>query len=167
VIVSETHWKQNFDYKYTGTYELKQGETKTLVISRTATEEVMSTTGQKQLCFVAYFSRQEKPMILNKTNCKTITKMYGAYVENWIGKAIIIESKLVKSFGEMVDALRVKNSIPVTSKPADFEPAKKKLLACIGLDQLKAVYLSLSKEEQAATVTTKEEMKEKLSERAE
>lgn len=162
-MTTETHWKQNFDYKYTGAYELKPGETKTLTIKRLCNEEVMSTSGQKQLCFVAYFDAQEKPMVLNKTNCKTITKLYGPYIEVWIGKQIIIESKKVKAFGEEVDALRVKNSFPKTLTASEIETAKEKLSECKTLEQLKTVFLSLSKELQAATNQTKDTIKTTLS----
>lgn len=158
--MSETHWKQNFDYKYTGAYELKTGETKILTIQRTCQEEVTSTTGQKQLCFVAYFHGQSKPMVLNKTNCKTITKLYGPFIEQWVGKAIEIEAKKVSAFGDEVEALRVKKSFPKV--PIDIESAKKKLLQCTTVDQLKTAYLLLSSAEQAATTAVKDEIKAKL-----
>jgi len=49
-------------------------------------------------------------MILNKTNCKIITTVIDTpYIEQWIGKSIIIYAAKVKAFGGMVEALRVKN----------------------------------------------------------
>lgn len=161
--MSETHWKQNFNFKYTGAYELRQGETKTLTIKRTCNEEVMSTSGQKQMCFVAHFEGQSKPMVLNKTNCKTISKLYTPIVENWIGKQIVVESQSVKAFGETVDALRVKATFP-TQKKIDITIPKQILEACVSLNDLKSTYLSLSKEEQAATVQIKDAVKKRLSE---
>src|SRR4030042_5116060 len=119
--MSETHWKQNFNYKYTGAYELAQGETRTVTIKKTCTEEVASTNGDKQMCFVAYFEENNKPMVLNKTNCKTIEKLYGPIIEKWIGKKVIIEAKKVKAFGDMVDALRIKHSLPKAEAPSNFE----------------------------------------------
>jgi len=159
--MAETHWKQNFDYKYTGAYELKTGETKILTIQRTCQEEVASTTGQKQLYFVAYFHGQSKPMVLNKTNCKTITKLYGPFIEQWIGKAIEIEAKKVSAFGDEVEALRVKKSFPKLAK-INVDEATFRLQSCLTLEGLKEVFLSLSKEEQAATTATKDAIKAQL-----
>jgi len=156
----QTHWKQNFDYKYTGAYELKPGETKVLTIQRTCQEEATSTTGQKQVCFVAYFAGQSKPMVLNKTNCKTITKLYGPFVEQWIGKSIEIESKIVSAFGDEVEALRVKKTFPKIA--FNIEEIKERLSECNSIEQLKSVYQSLSKEEQAASSLFKDELKTKL-----
>ena len=48
-----THWKQNFNYKYTGAYEIAPGEEKRLVIDRLTREEVASVQGKKEMCFVA------------------------------------------------------------------------------------------------------------------
>lgn len=108
-----THWKKEFNYDYLGSYSLLPGEEKTLTIKETKKQEVKGADGKKQDCFVAYFVENEKPMILNKTNCKTITKLYNTpYIENWKGIRIIVESATVKAFGDVVDALRVKNINP-------------------------------------------------------
>lgn len=157
-----THWKQNFDYKFTGAYELQPGEERTLTINKTAREEVANTTGTKTLCFVAYFTESNKPMVLNKTNCKTIAKLYGANVEGWIGKRIIIKSEQVKAFGELVDALRVKNVMPQAAKPVDYSAQIAKLRACKTIDELAATYKAFTGPEQVGTMTVKDEMKLKL-----
>lgn len=157
-----THWKQNFNYAFTGAYELQPGEERTLTIKETKKEEVANTNGGKELCFVAYFSESNKPMILNKTNCKTISKLYGPFVENWIGKRITIKSETVKAFGETVDALRVKNVMPQPAKPIDYSLQTKMLRDCQTIEDLQTVYKSLTPTEQAATVSVKDEMKTKL-----
>lgn len=159
----ETHWKQNFNYKYTGAYELNAGECKTVTISKTCREEVSSTKGDKQLCFIAYFQGSSKPMVLNKTNCKIIAKMYGSMIERWIGKQIIIEAKAVKAFGEVVEALRVKHTIP----KAETINTKKLIMAiddCIDMDELKAVYTAMTPAERSAMLKCKDAKKVKLSE---
>lgn len=157
-----THWKQNFNYKYAGAYELAPGETKTLTIKHCGKEDVMSINGDKQNCLVVYFSESSKPMVLNKTNCKTIEKLYGPFVETWVGKRIIIESKKVKAFGEEVDALRVKKVAPAPLVQVDYSGCINKLKACKSLEELKTVYTSFSPEEQAATATTKDGLKGQL-----
>ncbi|MBQ2443125.1 MAG: hypothetical protein II498_07235, partial [Ruminococcus sp.] len=57
-------------------------------------------------------------MILNSTNMKTITKLFGTpYIEDWSGRRIQIGIEKVKAFGDVVDALRVRKFIPAENVP--------------------------------------------------
>ncbi len=117
-----THWKQEFNYDYLGSYSLLPNEEKTLTIKETKVVKVKNTDGKDQDCFVAYFVEAEKPMILNKTNCKMITKVYGTpYIEQWKSIRIVVYALQVKAFGEVVDALRIKNINPDSSALSDIE----------------------------------------------
>lgn len=117
-----THWKQEFNYDYLGSYSLLPNEEKTLTIKETKKVKVKGADGKEQECFVAYFSENEKPMILNKTNCKTISKVYNSpYIEQWKGIRIVIIALPVKAFGETVDALRVKNINPDADLLSDIQ----------------------------------------------
>lgn len=108
-----THWKKEFNYDYLGSYSLLPNEEKTLTIKETKKQKVKGADGKEQECFVAYFIENEKPMILNKTNCKVISKIYSTpYIEQWNGIRIIVYAAQVKAFGDLVDALRVKNINP-------------------------------------------------------
>lgn len=117
----KTHWKKNFNYNYLGSYSLNEGQQVTLTIVEVKKELVTSGTGQQEECTVAYFKEavngEKKPMILNKTNCKVIEKLYKTpYIEEWKGKRVTIYTENVKAFGEYVDALRVKASVPKAGK---------------------------------------------------
>ena len=80
----------------------------------------MGADGKKEDCIVCYWKEKEKPMILNVTNCKTITKVVGTpYIEQWAGHRIQIGVENVKAFGDVVQALRVKKT-----KPRDAEAEK-------------------------------------------
>lgn len=158
----ETHWKKNFNYNYIGSYELSCGEERTLTIKETKQEKVKDQSGREEMCFVAYFQGSSKPMVLNKTNCKTIEKLYGPFIENWIGKKIIIKSEKVKAFGDVVDALRVKKSVPQTEK-IDIDSIRTKLASCKDLEDLKSTFLALTPAQQSLSVKIKDEMKNKLS----
>jgi len=159
-----THWKQNFNYTYTGAYELAPNEERTLTISSTSREEVQGSDGKKEMCFVARFAGSSKPMILNKTNCKTLEKLYGPYVEAWIGKRVIIKAEKVKAFGDVVEALRIKKTVPQPEKAIDIEPIRERLELCESLDQLKNTYTALTPAEKAATIHIKDAVKAKLTE---
>ena len=135
------HWKQNFDYKYTGAYELQPNEEKIVTITKVCKEEVNSTDGKKQMCLVAYFEESSKPMVLNKTNCKTIEKLYSPFIEDWTGKKITVFSQKVKAFGDTVDALRIRPTKPIV-KSVDYSAQIEQIEACKTLDELKAVWTS-------------------------
>lgn len=117
-----THWKKEFNYDFLGSYSLLPKEEKTLTIKETRKQMVKGADGKEKECFVAHFLENEKPMILNKTNCKVISKVYGTpYIEQWKGIRIIIYATPVKAFGEEVDALRIKNENPDSNSLADIE----------------------------------------------
>jgi hypothetical protein len=91
---------------------------------------------------------QVKPMILNNTNAKTISKVHQTpYMEQWTGKKIQIYARRVRAFGEDVDALRVRDFVP---KSVTVDPTKAIAIinAATTLDELKKAYTSLTKEEQ-------------------
>lgn len=82
---------------------------------------VTGSNGQKSECFVAYFHENAKPMILNKTNCKTIEKLFNTpNIEEWVNKQIQIGSTRINAFGEMTDCLRVR---PFAPKLSEERPA--------------------------------------------
>jgi len=106
--MAKTHWKTWTNPDYLGAYSLTPGQDKVLTIKDVRHEEVTGPDGKKEKCIVLHFKENEKPMICNKTNAKTITKIYGsAFIEDWAGKKIQITATKVKAFGEMVEALRV------------------------------------------------------------
>ena len=108
-----THWKTQFNYDYLGAYSLPDGKDIILTIRETKKEQVVGTSGKKEECFVAYFFENVKPMILNRTNCKTMTKIFKTQnFEEWVNKQIQIGSVMVDAFGEKVDSLRIRPFIP-------------------------------------------------------
>lgn len=118
----KTHWKNNFNYNYLGAYSLQEGQEVTLTINSVKKELVTGENGQKEECTIAHFkesfNNEMKPMILNKTNCKVIQKLYNTpYIEDWKGKRItLFVQQNIKAFGELVDALRVKQIAPKSKK---------------------------------------------------
>lgn len=108
-----THWKKLNNPNYLGTYALEPGKDMVLTIQSVREETVIGADGKKEQCMVMRFSESVKPMILNTTNAKTINKLTGTpYVEQWAGQKIQIYSAEVKSFGEVVDALRIRPFAP-------------------------------------------------------
>lgn len=107
------HWKQLLNPDYLGAYSLEPGTDKILTIKSIVREMITGTGGKKEECPVCHWHEQEKPMILNATNLKTIAKMYGNDYDQWIGKRVqIYVDHHVEAFGEIVDGLRIRKKLP-------------------------------------------------------
>lgn len=107
-----THWKKLTNPNYIGAHDLQPGQEVKITIDTVSKEPVKGPDGKEEMCVVAKLkgTATGKPMILNKTNMKIIAKVLDTpYIEEWSGKSVIIYAAKVKAFGELVDALRVKN----------------------------------------------------------
>ena len=119
--MQRTHWKQLVNTDYIGAYAL-DGQDLTLTIKTVQHEQVTGTNGKKEVCPVAYFAEDCKPMILNRTNMKQITKLYNSpYIEDWSGKKITIYPTTTKLGGEVVECLRIRPVIPKQAAPVNCE----------------------------------------------
>lgn len=114
-----THWKKLVNPDYLGAYSLTKGESKILTIKEVTREMVKGTGGKSQECTVAHFKENEKPMILNRTNCKAIQKAYKTpFIEDWANKKVEIYAVNIDAFGEKdIEALRIKPEEPRLEKP--------------------------------------------------
>jgi len=109
----KTHWKKLQNYDYLGAYSLTNGEDMTVTIESVSKEIVKGDKGKEEECTVAKI-KGDKPMILNRTNCKMIQKIYGTpYIEEWAGKKITLYVAKIKAFGEdNLECLRIRPSAP-------------------------------------------------------
>ena len=114
-----THWKKLENPDYLGAYALVPGQDLVVQIKSVGQEDVYNPSSNgKESCTVVHFvDKSIKPMILNVTNCKTISKIYDTpYIEQWSGKYISIYIAKVKAFGEVVEALRIRPKAPTINK---------------------------------------------------
>jgi hypothetical protein len=119
---SKTHWKKLQNPDYLGSYSLDPGKDLILTIKAVKVEQVTGPDNRKEDCTVMYFVENAKPMIVNATNAKTITKLYKTpYIEEWAGKKIQIFSTEVKAFGDVVEALRIRPKIPTQAVPISLK----------------------------------------------
>ena len=108
-----THWRKLHNPDYLGAYALEPGKDKVVTIKAVRSETVTGSDGKKEECMVMYFEGNVKPMIVNSTNSKTISKVLGTpYIEKWAGGKIQLFATNVKAFGEVVEALRVRPFAP-------------------------------------------------------
>ena len=140
-----THWKKLTNPNYIGAYSLQPGEERIVTITKVVRENVKGIDGKSEECTVAHL-QGEKPMILNATNCKTLTKIYQTpYIEQWSGKSVIIYAAKIKAFGEEIEALRIKNVKPENAMLTPDHPKWKEAVKALAagkttIDKIAARY---------------------------
>lgn len=156
---NKTHWKTQFNYDYLGTYSLPDGKDIVLTIQRAIKQDVIGNDGKKEQLLVCHFKENVKPMIINRTNCKTITKVIGSpYLEDWTDKLIQVGAVSVKAFGDVVDALRVR---PFAPKPAQPEKLTVETGTAVWNNIVKLIQQGRKVEEaQTKYIFTKEQVRE-------
>lgn len=131
--VEKTHWKVLQHPDYIGAYALMKGDHNSelnVKIDSVKREIVTGPDGKKEECTIMLIP-PHKPMILNATNQKNLTKAIGSpFIEDWSGKTVTLFVAKVKAFGDTVDALRIKDKLPDVVKP-EFTPEHKQWAAAI------------------------------------
>jgi hypothetical protein len=116
---NKTHFKKLRNPSYIGSYELMvgNGSVELNVTIERATKEMVQNGDKKEEAMVIYL-KGHKPMIVNSTNAKNISKALNSpYIEDWVGKEITLYVAKIKAFGEHVDALRVKTITSIKQLP--------------------------------------------------
>lgn len=118
-----THWKQLINMDYIGAYALPDGKDLTLTIDHVVKENVTGNNGKKEMCMVAYFKEKDyKPMILNRTNAKSITALAGSpYIEKWQGQRITLYATTTRLGGDTVECLRIRPTVAEKTGPIHCE----------------------------------------------
>lgn len=116
--MDKTHWKSLTNPNYLGGYSIPEGQDIIVTIDFVRREEVVGAGGKKEFEVVAHLKDGVLPFILNKTNMKTIQKLYKSpYIEDWSGRAIQIYFDPTIKFGrETVGGLRVRDFVPKQQK---------------------------------------------------
>lgn len=125
---NKTHWKKLHNPDYLGAYSLMDGEKPTelvVTIKSVGVEAVTGADGKKEDNMVAQMVNN-KPMVINATNAKVLEKLYGPYVEDWAGKRITLYVAKIRAFGESVDALRIRPTVPSAPALPELTPTHPK-----------------------------------------
>ena len=75
---------------------------------KATTEEVLEKDGKAEKKLVVWFTNDERGLVLNKTNNRTIRAAYGDDTANWVGKIIVVFPTMTDVRGKMTPALRVR-----------------------------------------------------------
>lgn len=162
---SLTHWKKMVNPKYLGSHDLFISDGKysevTVEITKVQVEEVIGEGNKKDNCLVAHLKGM-KPVILNRTNSKTIAKLAGSpAIERWVGVQVILTVSKVKAFGAVHDAIRVKDE-KVNATPKDYTTQIEAINACADMPSLVAVWNGLDADAKGACLSHKDSRKKQL-----
>jgi hypothetical protein len=86
------------------------------------TEQELGVGKDKEQKLVVWFTNDERGLVLNVTNNRTIRGAYGDPTEGWVGKIVVIFPAMVDVRGKMGPALRVR--IPPPKQAAAATPSK-------------------------------------------
>ncbi len=133
--MSKTHWKQMVNLDYIGAYALTDGKDLTLTIDHVVRENVTGNNGKKEQCMVLYFKERDyKPMILNRTNAKSITTLVGSpYIEDWSGHRITLYATTTRLGGDVVECLRIRPTVTETTAPIHCDICGTVIVPAFGL----------------------------------
>lgn len=139
---TRTHWKLLINPDYIGAYSLPPGEDMTVTIRHVTRQIVKGQEGKEEECTVAHLVDQ-KPFILNRTNSKSIAKLYGPYIEDWRGKQITLFATKTKVAREVVECLRIRATVTAVDKPkpAISDDRLTKALESIMAGQINTAYV--------------------------
>ena len=118
----KTHYRKVFKSDHLGIADLEdfQEEGKGLVftISQVRQEIGVAVAGRKGNFNIAYFIEDIKPLVLNATNSKVLSKISGSvFVQEWVNIKVELYIKAdVKMKGETVGGVRIKGGVSIDLK---------------------------------------------------
>lgn len=80
----------------------------TLTITIVQAEEMADHKGRPVEKVTTSFKETAKRLVLNRTNAKTLIKLFGRETDAWQGKRVALYSEKVKAFGETHNAVRIR-----------------------------------------------------------
>lgn len=139
----KTHYKKLVNPDYMGAYSLDDGNNGYIemnsVVKYVKQQDVMSPQGKKTPELVG-ITDLPKPFILNRTAQKVMVRLSKSrYIEDWknIPITFYVETG-VKAFGDVVDALRIKQQQP---KKVDLTPFELQINNCNTIEELAKVWM--------------------------
>jgi hypothetical protein len=87
---------------------------------KAVTEEIFERDGGKEKKLVLWFTNDERGLVLNKTNIRTLRGAFDDDTTNWVGKVVAVFAAMTDFRGKMTPALRVR--IPPPKQATDAAP---------------------------------------------
>lgn len=148
--IKKNHYRKVFKSDHLSSYDLEdfqeEGRPLDFTIKHVQQEMNVKVAGKKINANIAYFVEPIKPLVLNATNSKIISKMVGSnFVQDWNDLPIELYIQKGISFGkETVQGIRIKDEKPKIITDKDVKMISGKLAIITDLKGLNAFYGSLS-----------------------
>jgi hypothetical protein len=75
---------------------------------KSVAEELVGAGAEQRKCLVVWFTNDERGLVLNKTNNRTMRGAFGDDCAGWAGKIVVLFPSTVDLRGKMVPSLRVR-----------------------------------------------------------
>lgn len=111
--------------KYVSAADL-MGKEITKTIRTVKLEDLEGNDGTKKRKVIVYFSDSEKMWVVPRTCGEALRVMFGNDTDKWAGKRVTLYPRKVDSFGEEVDAVRVKGSPDIKAPIKEIVPRGRK-----------------------------------------
>lgn len=114
----KTSWRSTLNKQYLAAPDLDDGAGGYIetvgTVSRISMEKVKNPMGETNVCRVAHFEENLKPLILNIGHCTVLEKFSGSrYLEDFPGTKVQMFVMLnQKSYGDLIDAVRFREQRP-------------------------------------------------------
>lgn len=115
------HWKRLLNPEYLGEYEFLPGEEKIVTVKTLEEREITGAGGKKENRPVMTFVEPVKPLIMNTTNLRMMTKLFKTPdYPNWYGKQVTLYGDPTVTFGkDVVGGVRIRKELPASTACAD------------------------------------------------
>tara|TARA_R110002051_G_scaffold315679_1_gene394354 strand:- start:101 stop:613 length:513 start_codon:yes stop_codon:yes gene_type:complete len=146
----KTHYRKVFKSDHLSSYDLEdfieEGRALDFTISHVNQETQVRVAGKKIDANIAYFSDGIKPLVLNATNSKIVSKLAGSnFVQDWNNIPVELYIKKGISFGkETVQGVRIKETSPKLITEKDINVIKGRLATVLNLKDLNIFYQNLT-----------------------
>jgi hypothetical protein len=100
------------DKEHLYAYDLPTNQDVVVQIERCTAGELVGEKGRKSKKPMVKFVGKEKKFALNKTNGKSIARMYGKDADDWAGKWIALYVTTTEFDGETRDCIRIRPQVP-------------------------------------------------------
>lgn len=117
------HWKSMFDDSDMLFAHDLQGRDVTVEIEKVYKGELTGEKGRKTKKPFVKIKGRDKKLALNKTNGRTVAKLYGTDTAAWVGKLITLFPTTTEFGGETVDCIRIRPTVPQRKGQATAAPA--------------------------------------------
>lgn len=104
---------KEFSSSYIGGWTFSDGDKTWTISDVTAGIVENHKTGTKEECILVFFKEYDLPLVLNSTNADSIRCATGSMqFADWIGKRVTLYTKKVRAFGDVWDAVRIRDDAP-------------------------------------------------------